>query len=322
MSVEWHAAEYSLRFQIGDQHFLSKRLKLKVKQLSLPMLLSREEWHVPPVEELPLNIAGYLVRSVPSHDSKAPITKVGGYLRYVIERGPRYYVELTGTFEEYLQRHLSSKTRSTLKRKIRKFSEFSGEAVDWKSYRSAEEMEDFHALALAISDQTYQARLFNSGLPRSKEFITEMQHLARSDNVRAYILFSRGTPAAYLYLPNRAGTLSYAYLGYSPTFRDWSVGTILHWFALKDLFSESRFHYLDFTEGEGEHKKLFATGNVTSESILFLRDSLAHNALLRAHVHTNGFSTAIGRILDRLGIKALVRRVIRDGLRGPWRKAS
>jgi len=322
MSVEWHPAEYSLRFQFGDQPFLSKRLKLYAKQLSLPMLLSREEWRIPPVQELPQKTAGYLVRSVPSQDPEATITKVDGYLRYVIERGPRFYVELTGTFDEYLQRHLSSKTRSTLQRKIRKFSQFSGGAIDWKSYRNPAELEIFHALALTVSDQTYQARLFNSGLPRGAEFIAEMHNLARSDDVRAYILFSRGTPAAYLYLPNRAGTLIYAYLGYSPTFRDWSVGTILHWFALKDLFGESRFHYLDFTEGEGEHKKLFATGNVISESILFLRDSLANNALLRAHLHTNGLSTTIGRILGRLGIKSVVRRVIRNGLRGPWRKAS
>lgn len=322
MSTEWHPAEYSLRFQLGDQPLFAKRLKLHSMQMSLPMLLRRDEWNVPPLAELPQDIAGYLVRSVPSQDSEETLARVGGYLRYVIERGPRYYLELSGSFDEYLQRNFSAKTRSTLQRKIRKFSEFSGEGVDWKSYRTADELGAFHALALAISDQTYQERLFASGLPRSKEFIDEMQSLARSDDVRAYILFSRGTPVAYLYLPNHAGTLSYAYLGYAPTFREWSVGTVLHWFALKDLFGESRFQYLDFTEGEGEHKKLFATGSVNFESILFLRDSISQSVLLRAQIHINAFSTMVGRILERLGIKSVVRRLIRDGFRGPWRKAS
>jgi CelD/BcsL family acetyltransferase involved in cellulose biosynthesis len=209
-----------------------------------------------------------------------------------------------------------------LQRKIRKFSEFSGENVDWRSYRTADEMGLFHAFASAVSDQTYQEKLFGSGLPRDAEFIAEMQRLAQSDCVRAFMLFSRGAPVAYLYLPNHGGTLNYAYLGFAPAFRAWSVGTVLHWFAIKELFDEARFQYLDFTEGDGEHKKLFATGSVSSESILFLRDSLFHRVLLRAHLHTNGVSTGAGRILERLGIKSVVRRLIRYGPLGPWRKPS
>jgi CelD/BcsL family acetyltransferase involved in cellulose biosynthesis len=183
-------------------------------------------------------------------------------------------------------------------------------------------MPTFHAFALAVSDQTYQEKLFGSGLPRSPEFIADMQRLAQSDNVRAYVLFSHGTPVAYLYLPSQAETLIYAYLGFAPDFRDWSVGTILHWFALKDLFGESRFRYLDFTEGDGEHKKLFATGNVSAESILFLRDSPSQRLLLRAHSRTNGISAGVGLLLERMGIKSVARRVLRYGFRGLWRKAS
>jgi hypothetical protein len=100
------------------------------------------------------------------------------------------------------------------------------------------------------------------------------------------------------------------------------VGTVLRWFAIKDLFDEARFQYLDFTEGDGEHKKLFATGSAISESILFLRDSLFHRVLLRTHVHTNGVSTGAGRILERLGIKSFAGCLIRYGPLGPWRKTS
>ena len=322
MSAEWHAAEYPLRFQFGDRTLFTRRLKLQAMQLSLPMLLRRDEWSVPEPSQLPHNTAGCLVRSVPGDDSDATITRSGGYLRYVIERGPRYYLELSGSFDEYLQKHFSSKTRSTLQRKIRKFSEFSGGTVDWRVYRSVDEMRAFHAFALAVSDQTYQEKLFGSGLPRSPEFIADMQRRAESDGVRAYVLFSQGTPVAYLYLPTEAETLVYAYLGFAPGFREWSVGTILHWFAVKDLFGESRFRYLDFTEGDGEHKKLFATGNVSAESVLFLRDSPFHRLLLRAHSRTNGISASVGLMLERLGIKSVARRVLRYGFRGLWRKAS
>jgi len=322
MSTEWHAAEYPLRFQFGDRTLFTRRLKLQAMQLSLPMLLGRAEWHALQPSELPKDIAGCLVRSVPDDASQPTIARVGGYLRYVIERGPRYYADLSGTFDEYVQKHFSSKSKGTLQRKIRKFSEFSGGTLDWRSYRGADDMPAFHASALAVSDQTYQEKLFGSGLPRSEEFIAELQRRAQSDSVRAYVLFSQGTPVAYLYLPAEEETLIYAYLGFAPAFREWSVGTILHWFALKDLFGGSRFRYLDFTEGDGEHKKLFATGSVSAESILFLRDSLIHRILLRAHSRTNGISAGVGLMLERMGIKSVAKRVLRYGFRGLWRKAS
>src|SRR6185436_14007837 len=56
-------------------------------------------------------------------------------------------------------RGMSSKTRSTLARKVRKFAEFSGGQIDWRVYQTPTEMLTFHAAARELARMTYQERL-------------------------------------------------------------------------------------------------------------------------------------------------------------------
>src|SRR5262245_31881912 len=67
-------------------------------------------------------------------------------LLYALNQVPNYYIDLGGTFENYLG-SLSSKTRSTLKRKARKFAELGGGRLDVRVYQCPEEMGEYHRLA-------------------------------------------------------------------------------------------------------------------------------------------------------------------------------
>jgi len=100
--------------------------------------------------------------------------------------------------------------------------------------------------------------------------------------VRAFLLFSEGRPVAYLYLPAAGATLIYAYLGYDPAFEDLSPGTVLQLEALKLLMAEGRFARLDFTEGDGQHKRLFATGGIPCVNVLLLSPGLVNRACIAA----------------------------------------
>jgi hypothetical protein len=72
-------------------------------------------------------------------------------IRYAAYRDKRYFIDLSsGSFDTYLAR-FSSKTRSTLRRKMRRFADFSGGAIDFRCYASPEEMIEFRRHAIAVS---------------------------------------------------------------------------------------------------------------------------------------------------------------------------
>ncbi|QJQ07721.1 GNAT family N-acetyltransferase [Undibacterium piscinae] len=49
-----------------------------------------------------------------------------------------------------------------------------------------------------------------------------------------------------MYCPIVDDALIYAYLGYDPDYLKLSVGTVLQWLALQDMFAETRFKIFDF----------------------------------------------------------------------------
>ena len=70
--------------------------------------------------------------------------------------------------------------------------------------------------------------------------------------------------------------LRYDHVGHDPAFNDLSPGSVLMLEAMRDLMSGDRFERFDFTEGEGQHKRAFATGAVPCIDLLLLRPSLTN----------------------------------------------
>ena len=116
---------------------------------------------------------------------------------------------------------------------------------------------------------------------------------------------------AYLYLPVADDVLIYAYLGYDQALASLSPGTVLQMHALEALFVEQRFRYFDFTEGDGAHKALFGTDAVQCATVFLLKPTLANRALLAGHQAFNAAVEGSGAWLDRIGVKARVRKLLR-----------
>jgi CelD/BcsL family acetyltransferase involved in cellulose biosynthesis len=183
--------------------------------------------------------------------------------------------------------------------------------LNWKAYSKPEEMADFLHHAGAVSRQSYQERLLDAGLPNTDAFAREVRQLAAADKLRAYVLFDGELPVSYLYCPADGDVLIYAYLGYDPRYASQSVGTVLQWLALEQLMTEGRFRFFDFTEGQSEHKRLFATHQRQCANVYFLRNTLRNRLLVRLHQASNASSAALGRWLERAGLKAKLKRWIR-----------
>ena len=301
---------YALKYQLGDWTVFTATLPLQMTSVKVAKrqdLVSQAE---PPAVALASGSEGFMVRAFPVAEALSPIGVTGDYLRYVQLQYRHSVIDFRSSFEDY-QKKFSSKTRSTINRKVRKFAEHSGGALSWRTYRTVDELREFLPLAREVARTTYQERLFASGIPESEAFVRGMESLAAQDHVRAYLLFDRERPVSYLYCPVDDGTLIYSYLGYDPDYMRFSVGTVLQWLAVEQMFSENRFSYFDFTEGESDHKRLFATHETLCANVLFLKNTLKNRILAHSHWQTGRFSGWLGDTLDRLGIRAKVKRFLR-----------
>jgi len=303
----WIDSLFSLRFGLGDKTLFHKR----VPALTLahdPLASKEDDWERH-VEALARRDRVLVVRSYPVSRPLPTLERRAGLTRYVTEHFQRYFVRLDGSYEAYLSA-FSAKTRSTLKRKVRKFIELDG-GGRMEVYRTGEQIDRFWTLARQVSAKTYQEKLLGAGLPDGAEALARAKEKADRDACRGYLLFVGDAPVAFIYLEGERGTLEYRYLGFDPAYADHSAGTVLHWLMLESLFGEGRFAVLDFTEGEGTQKKTFGTDSRFCANILYYPDTPSFRLWFTAHLGMDRLSGAIGRALDRLGLKAAVRRWLR-----------
>jgi len=308
----WEVSTVTLKFQLGDWNLYTVRLTLFVRSES-PLQAVPSVCPEPPERGSTVSVRGYLIRSMPLATAQPVLSTCGEYLRYVPVQYRHCFIDLDTSFRQYEER-FSPKTRSTLRRKIRRFAEHTGGTVAWKEYRRPEDLNEFFRHARNVSRLTYQERLLDVGLPDSQEFLCEADRLAREDRLRAFLLFDGERPVSYLYCPEKEdGILQYAYLGYDPEYQRWSVGTILQWFALEALFAERRFRLFDFTEGDSSHKLLFSSEHRLCANVYFLKRSVGNLTLIHVHNSINRLSRFLGDLLERYGLKSRIRKMLRRG---------
>lgn len=310
--TRWQCRTVPFKYQVSDITLLSLPIRLQVRSERLADDTPPDASLKVPADELDDGSQGFLVRGLPIGGEQQAITPMGSYLRYVPKQYQHCYIDLSKTFEEY-QAKFSSKTRSTINRKIKKFTEYCAGELKWKTYKSPEEIAEYIGLARAVSKLTYQERLLDAGLPESDEFIRNAYAMAAEGQVRAYILFHGDRPVSYLYCPVTDGVLSYSYVGYDPKYMDKSVGLVLQWLAVEQLYSEGGFRYFDFTEGQSDHKRLFSTHQRLCANVFFVRNSLRNGLIIRSHNLMNRFSEAAGEWMEKAGLKAKLKRILRFG---------
>jgi CelD/BcsL family acetyltransferase involved in cellulose biosynthesis len=251
------------------------------------------------------------IPSLPVENQLPRLALVPRMIRYVPRQYRRHYVALEGSFADYLGK-FSAKSRSTLRRKVRKFEEFSGGAIHWAEYHRPEVMAEFQRLAREVSEKTYQEKMFQAGLPAGDDFLKAMADQAARNAARGYLLFHQGKPIAYLFCPVQEGNLLYQYVGYDPAFEQWSPGTVLLFLVLEKLFAEGGKAAFDFTEGEGPHKEFFANRSTPCADVFFFPRTPYYLALVTVHSGLFYFSRGVTRVLDRLGVKARLKKLLRS----------
>ncbi len=310
MKNEWLTGEVPFKYMLSDLTLFKRDIVLKILRFKIISENSPPEKIPFPDVKLAGKEKGYLLRSIPLPSVQPAYRVEDGYIYYVADQFSRYYIDLQQTFEEYIAK-FSSKTRSTIRRKIKKFTAKCNGNMNWKSYRTVDELAEFYRGAREVSSKSYQEKLLDSGLPDTEQFQKTMASLARDDSVRGYLLFDENKPVAYMYCPVQDSVLLYQYLGYDPEYIKWSVGTILHWFAFEDILGEKKFRYFDFTEGQSEHKRLYSTGSLLCGNVYIFPKSISAWLLVKSHNAVNTSSKILGNFLERANLKSKIIKMIR-----------
>jgi CelD/BcsL family acetyltransferase involved in cellulose biosynthesis len=260
----------ALPLRIGARTLATIRRRLVRVALSLDDVL---EGQVPTLPDASRD--GWLVTSLPA--ACVAQVETDGRIVMVRQRYTRFYTDLTIGHDAWLA-GLSSSARATLRRKTRKAA---AAGLTIRAYRTPEAFAAFHPLARMVSAKTYQETLLEAGLPEDAAAVADLMALAAADDLRAWLLLHEDTPVAYLCCTAQGSALRYDHVGHDPAWGPSSPGTVLHAAAMRDLFDD-RFARFDFTEGEGRHKRQFATGGVACVDLLVLRPTLANRATVLA----------------------------------------
>lgn len=298
---DWVEYSQPLQFMLGG--FCLAEVNVPGVTLDVPFtkLTTNIADTLPPWSDFGTGVEVAVVSGQPVNKDLPHLTLQTNSIRYVTVNENRYYIDLRGTFADYLKK-FSSKSRGNLRKSVRKFSDFSGGQIRWREFRSAMEMAEFFQFAREVSQKTYQEKI-GQGLPSSDKFRERLVSLANFDAVRGYILFHYERPVAYIFCDEQDESLIYEHLGYDPEFREWSPGRVLLYLMLERLFAEQRFRFLDFGGSEHEYKKFFSTASIRCARIHYFRRTWPNLLLVLSHRLVNRISTLGGEFLRLLRLK-------------------
>ena len=265
----------------------------------------------------PVGARGLVLRDAPAAEFPLGLRRGSGHLEYVSRHDPLYVVDLAGDFDTYLRSHFKPKSRQNLQRAVRRFDEqFAREGQPvWRVATTPEQVQGFLQRAAALSARTYQQRLLGVGIVDDERSREAFRLAAEQGRARGYELYAGEQLVAFAWCRALGGRLVYDTIGYASEAAAHSPGNVLLYHLLADLFALGRYRLLDFGPGEAAYKSLFATRRDTAVELLFLRDGLANRWRLRLHWWLLRASVASSALLDRSGLKPMLKRTLRR-LRG------
>src|SRR5712664_2773507 len=306
----WAEKPLRLKFVFGGVLLYAVKFRGLVFNQPFHMLSADPAQPRPPIEELGQGVRAVRILSHPIEKRLPRLAFSSGAIRYVPCQYKRHHIDLPGSFSKYLAK-FHAKTRNTLRRKLRKFTEFSQGAIDFREFRFPREMSQFHGLAREVSKKTYQERLSDAGLKESEEFLATITDLARRDSVRGYVLFHRGKPISYMFCPGDSEILNYERAGYDPDYRACDPGTVLFYLVLERLFAEGKYRRFDLGPGHYWYKELFSTGSVLCADIYYFQRTPRNLLVLCTHGALDTLTAILKGTLDRVGLQGRVKKFIR-----------
>jgi hypothetical protein len=223
------------------------------------------------------------------------------------EPRPRYGVRTAENFEAYLAQ-LNSKWRSTFRRSLRNFdSHFEGQ-TELRCFTRADEVVAFVDDAEKISRRTWQWNEPGRGMRDRPAVEARLRLAAQCGHFKAFILYGRGEPLAFVEGYLAGGCYIPLQIGYLNDLPSLSLGTVCQLRLLSYLHGlpqSRRPHFVDYMDGDEDWKRSLATLKTTETSYRAFPDGLKW-----------GCAIALSGLMRRLaGLKRLIRKAPTSGVK-------
>jgi CelD/BcsL family acetyltransferase involved in cellulose biosynthesis len=306
--ARWSPAVENLSFCFGGREIAKLRLSAVILDVPVFQWSSNLDEAAPSWSVFPEGTEAAVIAAQPIELPPPRLAILPSALRCTTSPTTRYYVEIRGTFAEYLKK-FSAKQRYNLLREVRKFNESCGGQIDWRVFLSADEIREFYRHGNQIFANSWKLELGGPGLSGTVPE-AEAVHLAERGLAHGYVLFHEGKPVAYVFCRVHCEQLIYTHIGYDQKYAKLSPGTVLLYLILERLFAEQQFERLDFGEGTLGYKAFFSTHSIRCVRVIYLRRTLRNFVIAAANC---GFATAsitLGKIMRLVGLKQKIKRLL------------
>lgn len=309
-STSWACEKIEFKFLAGEVKLCSKQLYGLVVKPNIFQVKPE----VPGVPSELLDTPGAVARmlSIPCvPDAIEGFGVDGRHIVYVDQVYDRQYVDVTGSYEEYLSAFKGKKLNS-LKRKLKKVEKSNTELTSLRIFKNRSDVKEFVTLAKQISAVSYQEVLLGTEFPCDDQWIAKLESQADRDRFRGYILYAENKPVAYNYCPIYGdGIMLYDLSGYMPDYQRYSPGTVLQANIIEQVFTDETVRIYDLCQGEGRHKTLFSTGSIRCCDAFVFPRTVQNRILVRAHWGLACTTAVVVGFIERFGFKDKVKTLIR-----------
>lgn len=220
---------------------------------------------------------------------------------------PRRRIQLPNTPEAYWNT-FSSKTRSTFRRKLKKFGETRLERIT-----SVADVARFLDTAHSISLQTWQTRQFGLRIRNNAEEIELLTTLAQLGCLRSYLWFANQEPIAFTLGHQANGCFHYEEVGYAASYAKHSPGQMMLIQMIDDLLRHDRPEWFDFGGGDADYKQLFANHESCSGTVWLCPPTLANSAAVNYLRGCRRLRSAARQAIVTSGLANSARQWVRYG---------
>jgi hypothetical protein len=176
----------------------------------------------------------------------------------------------------------SKKTLQKLSRKANKFKKSFDNDLEIKSFNTKNEINSFICNAEVISKHSYQYSI-NIGVSNNLYWKNFLASLADGDYLKAYILFVKNEPVAYIMGAKYSNVLFLFATAFNSKFGNYSPGEYLR-HELIGNFIEQGIDIIDYGYGDAIYKQRCGTENIREASI---------------RIYGNGVRAFYSKIIDR-----------------------
>ncbi|MEI7894955.1 MAG: GNAT family N-acetyltransferase, partial [Myxococcales bacterium] len=249
----------------------------------------------------------------------SPLLQRGYWFYSPTEPSKRWRTRIPASFAAY-EASLGKKRRYQFRTAGRKLDEAVGEPVLIERVTKPAEMGAFLKSVERISALSWQGRRLGQVLEVESTGARKLKELAERGWFRGYLLRAEGEAIAFVIGFQSDKRYVYEKIGYDPAWGEHSPGNVLLYRLIEDLCSFEPPEWLDFGFGESQYKRVFGNDWYEEQNVYLIRRSL-YTGMARATQRVfRATSDEARRVLDRLGLRERVRRILRGGPEEPTTK--